>query len=417
MPKRKITTALAAASGTLFIATPGAAMAAPGPRADSGRATHPQAAMREARQMLRSRPAPAVRKRFTTEENVFLPSTIRLRDLETPGKANATVPAFRGIGPDGRADVWFIVTEAADYNVARAMGVNYAPKLVYGRGTGGSQEVTMRGGRLRFGGSVDFAPERFLRPGGEGSMAFPPGAALPGAVGDDRWSSLVVLPSGSVVNVAAVSNSTGDHDRLLRLDRSRGEATIGLLDGWQGGDRLYYHFVTDSSDAGAATIEQGVYTPRLAKLPRFGDSRPTDRSALLGFSPVANGEVGVKNPERQGLTSTIVDGDRDPINVFPLDPDNDKRVANNYSPMWDAHISQWTQTAIDTGQRRAIRSFEDLRGLVDRGLVMSAEGSSGRRNPFVSNLRASNLIINCPVIAQPFEQVKGDGDAPPPAMP
>jgi hypothetical protein len=416
MNKRTITAALAAASGSLLIAAPGAAVAASGPRADPGRATQPRAAMREARQILRSRAARAPRARFTAEENVFLPSTIRVRDLATPGKANATVPAFRGAGPDGRANVWYIITEAADYSVAKAMGVNYAPKLVHGRGTGGSQQVTLRGGRMRFPGAVDFSPERFLHPGGEGSMAFPPGAALPGAVGDAEWSSLVVLPSGSVVNVAAVSNPTGNHDRLVRLDRSGGEATIELLDGWQGGDRRYYHFVTDSSDAGAATIEQGVYTPRLAKLPRFGASRPSDRSALLGFSPNANGEVGANNPERQGLSSTIVDGDRDPVNVFPLDPDNDKRIANNYSPMWDAHISQWTQTAIDTGQRRAIRSFEDLEGLVDRGLVMSAEGSDGRPNPFVAGLRATNLIINCPVIAQPFETVKGEGDAPPPAV-
>ena len=282
------------------------------------------------------------------------------------------------------------------------MGVNYAPKLAYGRGTGGSQEVTMSRGRMRFPGEVDFAPKRFLHPGGEGSDAFPPGAALPGAVGDARWSSLVVMPSGSVVNVAAVSNASGVHDRLLELDRSKSEATVELLDGWQGGDRFYYHFVTDSSDAGAATIEQGVYTPRLAKLPRFGESRPSDRSALLGFSPNANGQTGATNPERQGLSSTIVDDDRDPVNVFPLDPDNDKRRDNNYSPMWDAHVSQWTQAGIDSGQRRAIRSFEDLAGLVDRGLVESADVSDGRTNSFVAGLQATNLIINCPVIAQPF---------------
>jgi len=138
--------------------------------------------------------------------------------------------------------------------------------------------------------------------------------------------------------------------------------------------RFYYHLVTDSSDAGAATIEQGVYTPRLGKLARFGRSLPSEPSALLGFSPNTNGETGADNPERQGLNSTILDGDRDPVNVFPLDPDNDKRRANNYSPMWDAHLSQWTDAAIESARRRAIRGFEDLGGLVRSGLVESFGG-------------------------------------------
>ena len=411
MNVRTIAAGLAAAGGLALIAAAPGAAHAQGTRADPGRATHPQAALREARQLLRSRPGgrreAARRSRFSAEENVFLPSTIAVADLRTPGRANATVPAFRGAGPDGRV-LWYLITEAADYDVARLMGVNYAPKLAYGRHSDGSQAATMRGGRMRFPGTVDFAPQRFLHPGGEGSLAFPPGAALPGAVGDAEWSSLVVMPSGSVVNVAAMSNASGDHDRLISLNRSKSEARVELLDGWQGGDRFYYHFVTDSSDAGAATIEQGIFTPRLAKLPRYGASRPTDRSALLGFSPNANGQTGADNPERQGLSSTIVDDDRDPVNVFPLDPDNDKRTGNNYSPMWDAHISQWSQAAIDACQRRAIRGFDDLAALVDRGLLTSSDESDGRTNSFVAGLRATNLIINCPVIAQPFERPVGD---------
>ncbi len=352
------------------------------------------------------------RSRFTREQNVFLPSTIRVRNLETPGRANATVPAFRGIGPDGEDDVWYIVTEAADYDVAKTLGVNFAPKLVFGADTEGSQEVTLDRGRLKFRGAVDFAPERVVR-AGDGPSAFPPSEARPGAIADEEWSSLVVTPSGSVLNVAVVANATGEHDRLLGIDRRRGEATLQLLDGWQGGDRYYYHFVTDSSDPTAAAIEAGVYSPRLGNLPAYGESNVFDRSALLGFSPNANGETGLDNPERQGLNSTIVDGGADPVNVFPLDPDNDRRYFNNYSPMWDAHVSQWTEEAIAAGERRAIRGFADLRDLVRRGLVTSFEGSTGEANGFVAGLRATGLIINCPVIAQPFEEDEAGDDATP----
>jgi len=410
-------------SVSVLAAAPAAALGAQGER---GGAVAKAAAAREAHALLASRPGTAPRRalatampayrgrrtRFTARENVFLPSTIALRDLETPGRANATVPAFRGIGPDGAGDVWYIVTEAADYDVAKIMGVNYAPKLAFGADTEGSQEVTLARGRIRFRGAVDFRPERVVR-AGSGPSAFPPSEVRPGAVADDEWSSLIVLPSGSVLNVAVVANGTGEHDRLIRIDRRRGQATLQLLDGWQGGERYYYHFVTDASDPAAAAIEKGVYAPRLANLPAYGESNVFDRSALLGFSPNANGETGLDNPERQGLNSTIVDGGVDPVNVFPLDPDNDRRFFNNYSPMWDAHVSEWTEAAIAAGQRRAIRGFEDLRGLVDRGLVRSFSGSTGEPNGFVAGLRTTELIINCPVIAQPFSARADNDDSTP----
>jgi len=411
-----------AALGSLALLGSAAVMAAAPAGALGAQAAATTPAVREAQALLGSRQARVAtaatrrttgyrgrRRHFSAEQNVFLESTIRVRNLETPGRANATVPAFRGIGPDGKADVWYIITEAADYDVAQTLGVNFAPKLVFGRDTEGSQEVTLDRGRLEFRGAVDFRPERVVR-AGDGPSAFPPSEARPGAVADDEWSSLVVTPSGSVLNVAVVANATGEHDRLLDIDRRRGEATLQLLDGWQGGDRYYYHFVTDSSDPTAAAIEAGVYTPRLGNLPSYGESNVFDRSALLGFSPNANGETGLDNPERQGLNSTIVDGGVDPVNVFPLDPDNDRRYFNNYSPMWDAHVSQWTPEAIESGQRRAIRGFEDLRGLVERGLVTSFEGSPGEANGFVAGLRATGLIINCPVIAQPFEREDEAGD-------
>ncbi len=351
-------------------------------------------------------------ERFTAEQNVFIKSTLAVDNLEDPDKANATLPMFKGIGPDGNDDVYFIVTEAANFFVAKLLGVNYAPKMIYGRDTEGSQEVTLERGRIKFRGAVDFSPERRLE-AGDGPFAFPPAVAEPGAIADEEWSSLCVLPSGSVLNIQVVANPTGQHDRVISIDPEARTVTLQLLDGFQGGDQFYYHLVTDSSDPVAATIELGVYAPRLAKLPAIGESNVYDQSALLGFSPNVNGETGADNPERQGLNSTIADGDRDPINVFPLDPDNDEQFFNNYSPMWDAHLNAWTDEAIAAGKRRRITSFTDLRSLVEEGLVVSFEGSPGAENGFVAGLRASNAIINCPVICQPFEENEEDDDATP----
>ncbi len=347
----------------------------------------------------------ARRVRFTKEENVFLKSALAVDNLEDPNLANVTLPLFQGVGPSGEP-TYFIVTEAANFYVAKLLGLNYSPKLVFGRDTEGSQEVTLRGGRIVFKGDVDFSPERRLEAGSPN--AFPPAVAEPGAIGDEEYSSLVVLPSGSVINAQIVANATGLHDRAVSIDKQRRTITMQLLDGFQGGDQFYYHLVTDASDPVPAAIELGVFAPRLAKLPSFGESSVFDQSALLGFSPVINGPTGADNPERQGLGSTIVDDDLDPINIFPLDPANDEQFFNNYSPMWDAHLNMWTQEAIDAGLRRRITSFEDLQSLVDEGLVMSFEGSPGIENGFVAGLNASNAIINCPVIAQPFESANDE---------
>ncbi|WP_298545604.1 hypothetical protein [uncultured Aquimarina sp.] len=345
--------------------------------------------------------AQSAKRTFPAEFNVFLKSAIALNNLEDPDRANVTLPLFKGKRPNGRP-AYFILTETSNFNVAKLFGINYAPKLINAIGTGGEQYVTINRGRIQFAGDIDFSPERILEPGIEST--FPPSVAEPGAIGDDEWSSIVVLPSGLVLNAMVIANSTGLHDRVISISRRRGHVKLQLLDGFQGGDQFYYHLVTDSSDRGAATIELGVYAPRLANFSdSFGQSTLFEPSPLLGFSPNINGLTGIGNPNRQGLNSTILDDDLDPINVFPIDPDNDLQFGNNYSPLWDAHLSQWTDKAIDTDQRRRIVSFDDLDNLISDGLIESFAGSAGIENDFVVGLRASEAIINCPVICQPFE--------------
>lgn len=346
--------------------------------------------------MLRTADAAAIR--FPRSKNVFFPGALAI-DFQ---RKTVTLPLYKGIGPSG-SPTYYILTEAANFNVARILGVNYAPKLVFGRDNDGSQEATIEHGMIKFEGDVDFSPTRVVK-AGPFPNTFPPAVAQPGARGDARYSPLVVLPSGSVINAPIVANSTGTHDHLVSIDYKKGTVVFELLDGFQGGQEYYFHLVTESSDIGAATIERGTYTPRLAKLPAFGQSFITDESALLGFSPVSNGETGRNNPERQGLNSTILDGTAyDPINVFPLDPDNKKEYGNNYSPMWDAHINAWTPAAIAAGKRRRIKSIEDLTELVNKGYVTNFAGNSGEPNGFIAGLKPTNVIINCPVMAQPAD--------------
>lgn len=336
--------------------------------------------------------------RFTPQDNVFFPSALAINF--NPPQPTVTLPMFKGIGPGGKP-VYYIITESANFNVAKLLGVNFAPKLVFGRDTEGAQNVTLEDGLIKFAGDVDFSPERIVKPGPD-PMTFPPSVAQPGAVGDAQYSPLIVLPSGSVLSASIIANSTGTHDHLVSIDYKKYTVVMELLDGFQGGAEFYYHLVTESSDKGAATIERGIYTPRLANLPEFGHDFPTDESALLGFAPLANGETGFGSPNRQGLNSTILDGNlADPINVFPIDPDNKKQYGNNYSPMWDAHIYMWTIQAIQAGKRTRVKSIEQLAQLVKEGSVTDIADNTGQPNAYIAGLKPTRVIINCPVMAQP----------------
>jgi hypothetical protein len=343
--------------------------------------------------------SPRTAVRFKDSDNVFVKSALAI-DF-TPRNATVTLPMYRGLGPDG-APVWYILTDASDFDTARAMGLNYAPKMRHITAAEGGQAVTVEGGVMRFRGAVDFSPIRQVV--GGSPSPFPPAVAKPGAVADAEWSSGVVLPSGVVLNAQVVANATGTHDRLKAMDMAKRTVTLSLLDGVQDGQPLYYHLVTDVSAPLPATLENGVFAPRMAKLASFGKNMPSDRSSLLGFSPTLNGPLEPGRGMEQGFASSIANNGIDPVNVFPVDPDNDNRsLNNNYSPMWDAHVNQWTAAAVRANKVRRITSFADLARLVKAGDVENASiNPPGPGNPFVAGLRPTRAIVNCPVIAQPI---------------
>ena len=335
---------------------------------------------------------------FKASDNVYVKSALAI-DF-TMGKATVTLPLFRGLSPKGEP-VYYIITDASDFEIAKQMGINFAPKMKHGAGSPGAQKVTIADGVITFKGNVDFAPEYKVVAGSP--MPFPPKIAKPGAIADAEWSSLVVMPSGVVLNIQMVHNASGDHDRVKAIDLSKQTVTLSILDGYQGGKQYFYHLVTDVSADLPAVLEKGVYAPKLALIPEVGKSEPADNSALLGFSPVLNGITDTKTGQDQGFAASLANKGIDPINVFPIGPNNDDSSdANNYSPMWDAHVNMWTDAAIKDNWVRRITSFEDLKGLINAGMVTSAMiNPAGPSNPFLFGLRPTNAIVNCPVIAHP----------------
>jgi hypothetical protein len=61
-----------------------------------------------------------------------------------------------------------------------------------------------------------------------------------------------------------------------------------------------------------------------------------------------------------------------------------------YSPLWDVHLSQWSDTAIASGQNLRQLDYGDILGLASHGLITAPGGT-----PFA----ASNFIVNCPIVS------------------
>ena len=352
----------------------------------------------EARESHRAPYNPDAPSKFKATDHVFVQSALAV-DF-TYRKATVTLPLFRGLDSSGES-VYYVLTDASDFAFAHALGINYAPKLRKAAGSPGAQTATVKNGIITFKGKVDFSPVYKVVPGSPDP--FPPTVANPGAVADADWSSVVELPSGIVINAQIVSNKTGTHDRLKSIDLKNRTVTLSILDGVQGGRQYFYHLVTDASASLPAVLEKGVDAPRLSKLPTWGESEPSDNSALLAFSPNANGITTLDSGQEQGFAASLANGGIDPINVFPLEPDNsNSSESNNYSPLWDAHVSAWTPKAMKEGKVHRIMSMEEQKQLIADGYLTSATGdASSPTNAFVGGLHPSDLLINCPVIAHP----------------
>lgn len=348
----------------------------------------------------------------------------KLRNHSTnPAGPIATFPLYKGIDPDGEV-VDYIITEASDKEFAETLGVSYAPRMANAL-PAGRQDVTIKEGIIKFKGKVDFSPKRSVTKGTTNELpltSFPPAAVTPGAKADAEWSGFCRLPSGIVINAQVISNKTGVHDRIPHygsigednqnnpyLDKVKRRVTLQLLDGWSAGNRYFFHIVTESNDPGPAAIELGYYAPRLSKLAIYGQY---PEGCFLGFSPNANGPdiLGLNDQSNISLSQGLNVGSKnnqeiDPVNCFPFGPKN-----LNYSPMWDAHISQWTLSAVNSNKVRIIKGIDDLATLVANGDITNFIGnpSTGSNSILIAGLKPSGLLINCPVISHPQSSVIGN---------
>ena len=309
-----------------------------------------------------------------------------------------TLPLYQGRLKGGKT-VWYILTDTTDKGQADALGLNYAPKLVYAnvgaavRSASVQKDTTLVFER----GAVDFKQERKVVPGA-GDSPFPPLIANPGSVGDKDYSPLVRIDNagGQIYNApivafdvdaAAISFCDGNpdyslvHDKVVKICPEKGTVTLALISGFSFAKPVLY-LSTEANDPLPAAMEGATYAPGLKDITVGHDDSAF--SAVERLFAFVNGPTGTENPQRQGFNSALL-GEGSPLNVLGGIP----TVANDYSPLWDLNVSQWTQTAIDNGYRsRLIEEFQIL-GFAQQGWITGPGGA-----PFGS----SGFIVNCPIV-------------------
>jgi hypothetical protein len=308
-------------------------------------------------------------------------STLFITSAVEHPNGTVTFPLHEGLSHG--QPVYYVVTEASDGSVAALMGVNTSQKLANAANTGAVEKVTVnRNGMVVFPATVNFhpTPGLILTPGPTG---FPPAAASPPAVGEPGYSPLIQMPDGVVMTAPQVANASGQANKVVSIDFVNKTVTYKETAGFQGGKSLRY-VSTDSSDPGAAAIEHVTYAPDLSAAPTLNDdSTASSRASLAGFT---NGQTGANNANRQGLNSAILDG-LDPLNVLRWNPHQGR-----YSPLWDAHLTQWQ---VPLAQRVVQSDFNNVIGLAANGTVVGFNGT-----PQGTTFAASGIIVVCPIVSQ-----------------
>jgi hypothetical protein len=317
-----------------------------------------------------------------------------------------TIPLYKGQVASNSTDqaaagktVWYILTDTDDKGNADQLGLNYAPKLTYAAPAAQMAYLNSENDTLTFkAGSVNFSPEHRLEPGTNSSNAFPPSVAEPGSVANNDYSPLIRIVNGGdfVYNAPVVAFGVDDqeisfcegnpdhslvHDKVVRICPEEMTVTLKLTQGFSFAKPVQY-LSTEANDPVTAALENATLTPSLTKIQTGNDDGAF--SAIERLFGVTNGQTGLDNPQRQGLSSAIADK-TSPLNVFGGLP----TVALDYSPLWDANIGEWTQEAINNHYNaRVIDEFQAL-GLVQQGWITGPGGQ-----PFGT----SGIVINCPIV-------------------
>jgi len=335
-----------------------------------------------------------------SETNPSLVGPVQLLKSGTVDATHGTItlPLYLGHMKGSKKNVWYILTDVDDPNVAAELGLNFSAKLTFAARAARTANLDSDGSLVFDKGTVDFSPVRNIVPGPPGAE-FPPISAQPGAVGDADYSPFVQVTNaaGVIYNAPIVAfgvdanqinfpdgnvDYSKVHDEVVAIDPTNQTVTINLINGFSFGRPVWYISMDTSIPLGAA-IEHNTFAPLMQQLHLGGDdsfSSSIER-IFIGTNGAESG--GCNNPQRQGLSADLADGHR-PNNVLGGIP----TIALDYSPAWDAQLFQWTKEAIEDGFRGQVREEFQILTFVQDGLITGPGGK-----PFGS----SGFSINCPI--------------------
>jgi hypothetical protein len=298
----------------------------------------------------------------------------------------ATLPLHRGTS--GGQTVWYVMMDESNKAGAAKQGLNYSPKLANAASSTGVMSVTVNNGVINFPATPNFKGQRVVQPGSPN--AFPPSQAQPPASANPPYSPLIKMPDGTVINAPQVANSTGQQNKVIKLDTAGGKVQYQETEGRYEDKQVHYASFESSSPI-AAAIEDTTYAPALGGIPAAGKDTLTNsaREELVAF---INGPTGTANPGRQGVNSTIVDK-LDPHNILkevPILPFHPDIGAPEYTPGWDVHLAEWTAEAIAAGSRVKLQSTDEVALRVMMGQVKAPGGKK---------FGPSGFVVNCPLIS------------------
>src|SRR5258708_3620391 len=296
-----------------------------------------------------------------SETNPSLVGPVQLLKSGTVDAARGTItlPLYLGHMKGSKRNVWYILTDVDDPNVAAELGLNFSAKLTFASNAARTANLAADGTLVFDKGTVDFSPVRNIVPGPSGAE-FPPASAVPGAVGDADYSPFVQVTNaaGVIYNAPIVAfnvdasqinfpdgnvDYTKVHDEVVAIDPINQTVTINLINGFSFGRPVWYISMDTSIPLGAA-IEHNTFAPLMAQLHLGTDdsfSSPIER-IFIGTNGPESG--GCNNPLRQGLSADLADGHR-PNNVLGGIP----TIALDYSPAWDAQLFEWQKDPVDNG--------------------------------------------------------------------
>jgi len=336
-----------------------------------------------------------------SDTNRSLVGPVQLLDTGVLDVAHGTItiPLYLGHLKGSGKNVWYVLTDVDDSNVAAELGLNFSAKLTFASHSARTGNLDANGNIVFDAGTVNFKPERKIIPGPAGHE-FPPTFATPGSIGDANYGPLVqIVNAGNVIynapmvafdvdaNQISFPNGNVDytkvHDQVVAIDPVNMTVTLNLINGFSFGRPVWYLSMDTSSTLGAA-IEHNTFAPLMQKILLGHDdsfASPVERIFISTNGPESGG---CNNPLRQGLSADLADGFR-PNNVVGGIP----TIALDYSPYWEAQLFEWTQDAIDQGFRGQLREEFQILTFVQDGLITGPAGKT---------FGSSGFSINCPIV-------------------